>query len=114
VLSRQRSLPERMKIAKGQESLRQMSERIGRTALVVESLARECRGCVSPCIAGKGVCVALCTAGRACTCECCCGCVSLLAEDTEKWRRCVLWSRDCSWELVKKAAECCKKSTREK
>ena len=58
-----------MRIAKGQESLRQISERIGRTAFVVESLARECRRCVSPCIAGKGVFVALCTAGRVCTCE---------------------------------------------
>ena len=41
-------------------------------------------------------------------------CVSLLAEDTEKWRRRVLQSGDCSRELVKKAAERCKKSTREK
>ena len=56
VLSRPDSLPERARITKGQESLRQMLERLGGLVFIVESLASEHRGCVLPCVARRGVC----------------------------------------------------------
>ena len=56
VLSRPDSLPERARITKGQESLRQMLERLGGLVFIVESLASEHRGCVSQCVARRGMC----------------------------------------------------------
>jgi len=71
-----------------------MLDRIRRTAFVVESLARECRRCHR----------ALLERARALLCVLLGGdvhvsvamFVSLLAEDTGKWRRHVLQSGDCS------------------
>ena len=56
VLSGPDSLPERARITKGQELLRQMLERLGGLVFIVESLASEHRGCVSLCAARRGVC----------------------------------------------------------